>query len=93
MTVFRVFDDEWEDIMGDTQIREFAIDQLCDKYNDFIEESEIDEEYHDKKLVDEIKKIYDNFINDNKDMKDLTMENINSIFNAFYFDYEEIEVY
>ena len=39
MTIYKVFDDEWEEIMGDTQIREFAISQVCNCPDDFIKEN------------------------------------------------------
>ena len=39
MTIYKVYDDEWEAIMGEGQIREFALSQVQNCPDDFLEEN------------------------------------------------------
>lgn len=92
MNIYKVYDpfwndndDKWEEIMGDKQIREFALSQLGDKGEEFIYE-------HDGEYIgEEVKKIFDK-IDDIKD-EDLTIKEVDTIFKAFGFEYEELNVY
>lgn len=92
MNIYRVYDpywndedDKWEEVMGDMQIREFALNQLGDKGEDFIYDEE------GEPICEKIKKIFDK-IDDIKE-EDLTMEEVDTIFEAFNFKYEKLDVY
>lgn len=90
-TVYRVYDDEWEEIMGIGQLTEFALNQLCDKYEDFIDEVETPEDYHDKNLVRRIKELGKKVFEDKNE--DLTISEIETVFEAFYFKYKRVTLY
>ena len=90
-TVYRVYDDEWEEIMGIGQLTEFALNQLCDKYDDFVWESEQIEDYHDKDLVRRIKELGKKVFEDKNE--NLTISEIETVFEAFYFEYERVTLY
>ena len=90
-TVYRVYDDEWEEIMGIGQLTEFALNQLCDKYDDFIDEAETLEDYHDKDLVRRIKELGKKVFEDKNE--NLTISEIETVFEAFCFEYERVTLY
>ena len=89
--VYRVYDSEWEEVMGEEQIKEFALDQLGDKFDDLMDDILIDESYWDKEFVKNMRelgcKVYDR-----KD-ENLTMKDIDLIFKAFDFKYEELNIH
>lgn len=86
--VYKVFDDEWEEIMGDEQIRFFAIDQLHDKAEDFIKEAK--EGYQDEEDGKALETLYNKVVSQN--YTKLTLNEIRLIFNAFDFNFEELNV-
>ena len=88
-TVYKVFDSDWEDIMGLGQMREFCIDQIMDKAEDFIYEAK--EGYQDKVLGRKIEELYNKIIDET--YTDLTLDEIKSVFKAFDFDYKLIQIY
>lgn len=84
--VYKVYDSEWEDIMGDEQIREFAINQLLDKAEDYIYEHEMF--YGSNGTADRLKELYDKVVGEH--YTNLTMKEIELVFNLFDFQYEEL---
>ena len=100
-TIFRVYDDEWEEIMGSKQLRNFALCQLKEHCNMLINE-EIKDEIEicvseDKK--DRIKKIITDFFNsENKYTEEnyvtkITVKDAIELLKLRCFDVEEIKVY
>ena len=91
MEIFRVYDDEWEQVMGETQIREFAISQVFNSPDDFLPENinflNTDEK---ERLVELANKILNN---PNLLPSELTMEEVGLILTERCFDTEEVEVY
>lgn len=87
--IYKVYDDEWEDLMGDEQIREFAILQLCDKAEDFIAEAQ--EGYQDEAEGKAIETLYNKVVNE--DYTNLTMDEIELVFRVFDFDYDRVYIY
>ena len=87
--VYKVFDDEWEQLMGDTQIREFALNQLCDKAETFIKEAQ--EGYQDEEEVKAIETLYNKVINE--DYTNLTMDEVELVFMVFDFNYDRVYIY
>lgn len=92
--VYKVSDDEWEDIMGSEQLRSFALDQMIEKINasddEEIEEdidSYVDDNYKDK--VREVLKLY----SDDIDVEEqLTDELAIEILKLRYFDVEKLNI-
>ena len=89
--VYKVYDDELELVYGETQIREFAVAQVWNCPDDFLEENIFQAEGEDKdrlvKLADEINS------NENFDVKNLTMKEVKLILTERCFDIEELDIY
>lgn len=79
--VYKVYDDEWDTIMGEQQIREFALMQLTENYENY-------KDYHNGggKLAEIWDKISDTAYT-------LTIDDVNAIFEAFDFYYEQFLPY
>ena len=89
--VYRVHDDEWEGIMGEGQIREFAISQVCNCPDDFLEENIFMVKGKDKeKLLEVANKILNtrNFF-----ASDLTAKDVELILTERLFDVEKLNIY
>lgn len=86
MKVYRVYDDEWEGIMGSKQIREFATSQIYNAPDDFTEEN-LKDFYNYKSIINLANKVLD----DNYKIK--TMKQVDKVFSVRYFEYEELNVY
>ena len=89
--VYKVYDDELEMVYGETQIREFALSQVWNCPDDFLEGNINQAEGEDKdrlvKLAEEINS------NENFDVKNLTMKEVRLILTERCFDIEELNVY
>ena len=87
--VYRVSDDELDEIMGETQIREFAISQVHNCSDDFIAENicMVDEV---NKLVEVAQRILNN---PNLLPSSLTMKEVELILTERCFDIEELNIY
>ena len=92
--VFKVFDEEWEEIMGSEQLKKFAIDQILNNYqyeNDedliyTIEDSVTASNRQEIKNL--IKQIFDK-----KDATDLTNEQAIEILKIRNFKVKELDVH
>ena len=89
--VYRVYDDEWEQAMGEVQIREFAISQVYNSPDDFLPENinflNTDEK---EKVVNLANKILNS---PNLIPNTLTMEEVKLILTERCFDIEELNIY
>lgn len=86
MKIYRVFDDVWEQVMGEGQVCEFAISQVYNCPDDYLVDNL--EGYVDN--AKEISTIAFNILN----LKEtITFEQAKMLLNARCFDLEEIEVY
>lgn len=85
--VYRVSDDEWEEIMGDEQIREFAVNQVCDCPDDFLEDNIKGYYENEQGILDLADRIL------NKGYTNLTLEEVNMIFNVRCFEYKELNIH
>ena len=89
--VYKVYDDELEMVYGETQIREFAVSQIYNCPDDFLEENMFQTEGEDKdrlvKLAEEINS------NENFDVNNLTMKEVRLILTERCFDIEELDIY
>ena len=88
--IYKVSDDEWEEIMGEEQIREFAISQVFNSPDDFLKEN-VEFFTDDKETQDRIVKLA-NKITD-EDYTDLTIEEITLILNNRCFEVEKLNIY
>lgn len=100
-TIFRVYDDEWEKIMGSRQLRKFALYQLTEWY-DRVSDVELEEEIEYKigsSMQDRIKEIVTDFFNSEKKYTEenyatkITVKDAIELLKLRYFDVEEIKVY
>ena len=89
--IYKVFDDEWEEIMGEGQIREFALSQVQNCPDDFIEENICQVEGKDKtKLVE----LADKILNTRNFMpSDLTAKDVELILTERCFEVERLNIY
>ena len=88
--IYKVSNDEWEEIMGEGQIREFALSQVQNYPDDFIEENinQVDNKDKDK-LLDVVRRIEGrNFF-----AHDLTAKEVGLILTERCFDIEKLNVY
>ena len=89
MKVFKVYDDEWSEIMGRQQLKEFAISQVWNCPDDFIRENlEITVEEKD---LDKILKISKEILE--QDCPKLSLKDAKLLLMARCFDVEEVELY
>ena len=80
MKVYKVYDDEWEGIMGSKQIKDFATSQIYNAPDDFAEEN-LKDYYKDyKSIVNLANKVLD----DNYKIK--TMKQVDKVFSVRYFE-------
>lgn len=89
--IYRVYDDEWQEIMGEGQIREFALSQVQDCSDDFLEENINQVEGKDKeRLIELTHKILNtrNFM-----AYDLTAKEVGLILTERRFDVEKLNIY
>ena len=85
--VFKVFDDEWEEIMGEGQLKEFATNQACEiNLEELKEDAEVKGVDVDKDIIELVEKV-------NKGYQIKTIEEIEKVFEYRYFDYIELEVF
>ena len=92
MKVFKVYDDEWEQIVGEGQLKEFVISQVWNCPDDYLKENleyTLDSTQVDKvlELSDMIQKCND------ENYPTLSLEDIKLLLSARCFDLEEIELY
>ncbi len=92
MKIFRVYDDEWEQIMGEGQLKEFVISQVWNCPDDYLKENleyTLDSTQIDKvlELSDMIQKC------DDENYPTLSLDDIKLLLSARCFDLEEIEIY
>lgn len=93
LEVFRVFDDEWQDIMGSEQLREFATLQIL---NNFDGENDDDlayyiENYIEEEKQEEVKKLIKEMFNNYK--VELTTEQATELLKIRLFDVEKLDVH
>lgn len=89
--IYKVYDDEWEQIMGEGQIREFALSQVWNCSDDFLEENINQVEGKDKeKLIEVVNRILNNR---NFFAYDLTAKEVGLILTERCFDVEKLNVY
>lgn len=99
MIIYKVYDDEWEDIMGSNQLKEFALMQTCEKYNtcDYEEEIVDDiEQWIDEPYKEAVKEIFKMIIAEENDyviLAKFTDELAIEILKLRYFDVEKLNVY
>ena len=84
--VYRVFDEEWSEIMGTEQLKDFAVSQICNCPDDFLEDNIKGYYVHEKAILDLADRVL------NKNYTDLTLEEVNIVFDIRHFEYEEIHV-
>jgi len=88
--IFKVLDDEWEEIMGimgEGQLKEFATDQACEiNLEELKEVARINGVDVDKDIIELVEKI-------DKGYQIKTFEEVDKVFEYRYFDYIELEVY
>lgn len=92
--VYKVSDDEWEDIMGSEQLRSFALNQTVEKINTSDEE-EIEEDidsYVDDNYKDKIREIFKLFPNNEQVLEQLTDELAIEILKLRYFDVKKLNI-
>lgn len=92
--VYKVSDDEWEDIMGSEQLRSFALDQMVEKINTSDDE-EIEEDidsYVTDKYKDKVREIFKLFPNNEQVLGQLTDELAIEILKLRYFDVEKLHI-
>ena len=94
--VYKIYDDgcsgvEWYDIVGEKQIREFALDQLGDKGEDFVEDYKAGYDYLDlgKKIENLLNK---GVLKPDYNVMDLSIEEVSLIFKAFDFNFDELYI-
>ena len=89
--IYKVYDDEWEEIMGEGQIREFALSQVHNCPDDFLEENINQVEDKDKeRLLDVVNRILNNR---NFFAHDLTAKEVSLILTERCFDIEKLNIY
>ena len=88
--VYKIYDDNWEAIMGEGQLREFALSQVHNCPDDFLEENINQVEGKDKeKLLEVVNRIQGrNFF-----AYDLTAKEVGLILTERCFDIEKLNVY
>ena len=89
--VYKVYDDEWEEIMGEGQIREFALSQVRNCSDDFLEENINQVEGKDKeKLLEVVNRILNsrNFF-----AHYLTIKEASLILTERCYDIEKLNIY
>ena len=88
--IYRVYDDEWQEIMGEGQIREFALSQVRNCPDDFLAENINQVEDKDKeRLLDVVNRINGrNFF-----AYDLTAREVGLILTERCFDVEKLNIY
>lgn len=86
-TIYNVYDEDWETILGINQLKEFATNQVLNNSDDFIEENLKD--YYDnwKQIFNLVNKIID------EDYTIQTLKEACLILKVRSFQIEEIEVY
>ena len=89
MGIYKVCDDEWEQVMGETQIREFAISQVHNAPDDFLPEN-IDMVEDKERLIELAGKILNS---PNLSPNILTMKEVELILTERCFDIEELNIY
>ncbi len=100
-TIYKVYDDEWSEIMGEGQLKEFAIYQIVMNYDSDVDEELIDavETYISEDKQAKVKEILDNLCNEGNKISDedfaktITIEQAKDLLKLRYFDVDEIEVY
>ncbi len=91
-TIYKIHDDEWEEIMGVQQLKKFAIYQMGEKFN-YCDDEEIQEHikiYVSDEYQDQIREIINMFPDDDKVFQSLTPELAIELLKLRYFDVEEI---
>lgn len=99
MTVFRVYDDEWEQVMGTMQIRKFAFEQTtC--FLDCNSDEEVEDEIEGAITLGKreiarkfIKGVQDGTITSKNYAKHLNEDDAIEVLKLRYFDVEELNVY
>ena len=100
-TIYKVYDDEWSEIMGEGQLKEFAVYQVVMNY-DYVSDEELEDDIELNVTEDkqaEVREILNNLYNENNKMSDedfaktLTIEQAKELLKIRYFDVDEIEVY
>lgn len=97
-TIFKVYDEEWSEIMGFTQLQEFAVYRM--EENDLFEDMLLEDEMYgedtelnpvQKQNREIVKQAYINFRDNN--IKPTDKETIIKIINFADFEVEEREIY
>ena len=88
--VFKVYDEEWEAIVGEVQLREFAVQQVQCSPDDYIEENIWQAKDEDKPmLLEVVQRIWDNKV----EPKDLTDKEVELILTERSYEIEELNIY
>lgn len=89
--IYKIYDDEWEAIMGERQIKEFALSQVQNCPDDFLEENISQVEGKDKEKLLEVT---DRILNSrNFFANDLTAKEVGLILTERCYDVEKLNVY
>ena len=100
-TIYKVYDDEWSEIMGEGQLKEFSVYQAVMNY-DYVSDEELEDDIELNVTEDkqaEVREILNNLYNENNKMSDedfaktLTIEQAKELLKMRCFDVDEIEVY
>ena len=93
LRVFRVYDEDWSDIYGEGQLKEFVLDHVLD-----FDEGEEDEELQDRlesyvepKNMDKVKSLIHELYTDEK--RQLTIDEALLLLEPLLFEYDELELY
>lgn len=87
MKIYKVYDDEWQDIMGIEQLKDFATEQVLNSEDDFLQDNLESHEDNWREILELANKIL------NERYRIQTLEEINLVFQVRFFDIEELEVY
>lgn len=86
MTVYKVYDDMWETVMGEGQLIEFATNRM-DEDTILFDEDEIDE----MECSDRVKNAYREYVTN--DIKPTDIDTVIEIINFATFDVDVMELY
>lgn len=92
--VYKVSDDEWEDIMGSEQLRSFALDQMIEKINTSDDEEiaeDIDSDVTDK-YKDKVRELFKLYSDDKNVEEQLTDKLAIEVLKLRYFDVEKLHI-
>lgn len=87
MKVYKVFDEEFEQLVGEKQLNDFAISQVYNCYDEYLEEYIEEIFVNSAEILELTKQIVEN------KLEVLTVEQSKTLLHIRGFEVEEIEVY